>query len=171
MLELNKVMLVGNLTFDPDYRMTPSGQPVAKLRMAVNRRWSNRETGDRSEDTLFIDVDVWGRTADFCKDYLTKGRRVFVEGRLQEDRWDDRESGQKRSKIKVVAERVQFADSKPTGEGGGGGSYGGGGGGNYGGGGGGQRGGGNYGGGGGSDRQPSYDGPDGGGQTDDDLPF
>ena len=113
MIEMNKVYLCGNLTFDPDYRQTSSGRAVTKLRMAVNRRWKNRETGDQNEDTLFIDVDTWGQTAEFCKNYLSKGRRIFVEGRLQEDSWEDKETGNPRSKVKVVAERVQFADAKP----------------------------------------------------------
>ncbi len=113
MIEMNKVYLCGNLTFDPDYRQTTSGRAVTKLRMAVNRRWKNRETGDQNEDTLFIDVDTWGQTAEFCKNYLGKGRRIFVEGRLQEDSWEDKETGKPRSKVKVVADRVQFADAKP----------------------------------------------------------
>lgn len=115
MLDLNKVMLIGNLTFDPDFRQTNSGSSVCKLRLAVNLRWKS-SSGKSKEDTLFVDVEAWGRTAEFCKDYLSKGRRVFVEGRLTEDRWEDRETGQKRSKVKIVADRVQFADSKPQGE-------------------------------------------------------
>lgn len=118
MLELNKVMVIGNLTFDPEYKMTPAGRGLAKLRMAVNRRY--KQNDEVVSEAMFLDVDVWGKTAEFCRDYLVKGTRVYVEGRLHEDRWEDRESGQKRSKIKVVADRVQFAESKSDGGQGGG---------------------------------------------------
>jgi single-strand DNA-binding protein len=124
MFEMNKVYLCGNLTFDPEYKQTTTGRAVSKLRMAINRRWKNRETGEQNEDTLFIDVETWNQTAEFCKNYLSKGRRIFVEGRLQEDSWEDKETGQRRSKIKVVADRVQFADAKPKDGSGGQGQYG-----------------------------------------------
>ena len=119
MLELNKVLMVGNLTRDPEVKMTTGGNSVAKLGLAVNRRRFNRETGQSSEETMFIDADAWGRQAEFCQKYLAKGRRIFIEGRLQQDTWKDRETGANRSKIKIVADRVQFADPKPP-EGGGG---------------------------------------------------
>jgi single-strand DNA-binding protein len=118
MLELNKVMLVGNLTRDPEYRNTSTGLPVANLRIAVNRRRWDRESGEAQEDTLFIDVTAWRQLADFCNNYLQKGRRVFVEGSLKQDTWQDRETGANRSKILVVADRIQFADPKPADAGG-----------------------------------------------------
>jgi len=120
MIEMNKVFLCGNLTADPDYRNTASGLGVASLRLAVNRRGRfDRETGQAQEETLFIDVTAWDKLADFSRNYLSKGRRIFVEGRLKMDQWQDKETGSNRSKITVVAERIQFADSKPQGEGGG----------------------------------------------------
>lgn len=119
MLELNKVLLVGNLTRDPEYRATTTGRAVAKLGLAVSRRMGvNRETGESNEETLFIDVTAWERTAEFCKNYLSKGRRIFVEGRLRQETWQDKETGANRSKILVVADRIQFADAKPVGGGG-----------------------------------------------------
>jgi single-strand DNA-binding protein len=119
MLELNKVMLIGNLTRDPEYRSTSTGRAVVGMGLAVNRSWFDRESGSRQEDTVFIDVDAWERTAEFCNKYLSKGRRIYVEGRLKMDSWTDRETGGKRSKIVVVADRVQFADPKPGGNEGG----------------------------------------------------
>jgi single-strand DNA-binding protein len=109
MLELNKVMLIGNLTRDPEYRNTSTGKAVAKLALAVNRRRTDRETGEMQEDTMFIDVDAWNRLADFAQNYLQKGRRIYVEGRLRQDKWQDRETGGNRYKIVVVAETIQFA--------------------------------------------------------------
>lgn len=117
MLELNKVLLVGNLTRDPEMRYLPSGKGVADLGLAVNRRWFDRNAGERREETLFIDVTVWDKTAEFCSKYLQKGSAIFVEGRLKMDTWEDRQGGGRRSKVSVVAERVQFADSKPQGGG------------------------------------------------------
>ncbi|HOE63601.1 MAG TPA: single-stranded DNA-binding protein [Candidatus Sumerlaeota bacterium] len=111
MLELNKVFLIGNLTQKPDARMLASGDLVAELRLAVNRRYKNRD-GQPQEETLFIQVEAWKTVAKFCQDWLAKGRRIFVEGRLKMDTWEAKEGGGKRSVIKVVAERVQFADSR-----------------------------------------------------------
>jgi single-strand DNA-binding protein len=106
----NRVILVGNLTHDPKLRYTPKGTAVCDLRMAVNTVRGGK--GERKEDTLFIDVTVWDRTAEHCAEYLSKGRPVLVEGRLTMDAWDDRETGQKRTKIKVVADKVQFLGGK-----------------------------------------------------------
>jgi len=111
MLELNKVFLIGNMTQDPEVRSLSSGTPVAEFGLAVNRRYKDRD-GQPKEDTLFIQVVSWNRLADFCKDWLKKGRRVFVEGRLQTDAWE--KDGVKRSRIKVHADRIQFADARPT---------------------------------------------------------
>ena len=107
MANLNKVLLLGNLTRDPDLRHTPKGTAVAELGIAVNRRTQDGNGGWRDE-TTFVDITAWGSSAENAAKYLTKGRAVFIEGRLQLDTWDDKETGQKRSKIKVVAENIQF---------------------------------------------------------------
>lgn len=117
MASVNKVILMGNLTRDPELRYTPKGTAVADLGIAVNRRVSDGN-GNWSDETTFVDVTVWGSTAENVQKYLNKGRGVFVEGRLQLDSWEDKQSGQKRSKLKVVGENVQFL---PDGKGGGGG--------------------------------------------------
>ncbi|MCE5229074.1 single-stranded DNA-binding protein [bacterium] len=119
-MELNKVLLVGRLTRDPEYRNTTSGRPVANMRIAVNRRRSfDRESGEGAQDeTVFVDITAWEKLAEFSHNYLTKGRLIFVEGRLRQENWQDRETGANRTKISVVAERVQFADPKPEGSGG-----------------------------------------------------
>ncbi len=111
MADLNKVFLMGRLTFDPELRRTPSGSAVTELRLATTRSWSGRD-GERKEETLFIDVTVWERQAETCCQYLKKGRAVHVEGSLKMDSWDDKTTGEKRTKIKVQAERVQFLDSQ-----------------------------------------------------------
>ena len=107
MASYNKVLLMGNLTRDPEVKYTPKGTALANLGLAVNRRWTT-ETGEQKEEVTFVDVEVWGRQAETAGQYLAKGRPVFVEGRLKLDSWEDKESGQKRNKLKVVAERVQF---------------------------------------------------------------
>lgn len=151
MANLNKVMLIGNLTADPDVRTTPRGNTVAELRLAINRITSGPNEGERREEVTYLDVTCWGRQAEIAGQYLAKGRPVFIEGRLQMDTWDDKQTGQKRSRIRVVAENMQLLGSRDGGQQGGG-NYGGGsyqqrsnnyGGNNYGG----QQGGGNYGGG------------------------
>jgi single-strand DNA-binding protein len=125
MANLNKVLLLGNLTRDPEVRYTPKGTAVGDLGIAVNRRVSDGN-GNWSDEVTFVDVTVWGTNAENAQKYLTKGRGVFIEGRLQMDTWEDKQSGQKRSKLKVVAEVLQFLpDGKggtPGGGGGGGGS-------------------------------------------------
>ena len=107
MASLNKVLLIGNLTQDPELRRIPSGTAVSTLRLAVSESFQNK-SGERVERTVFLDVDVWDRQAENCQQYLAKGSPVFVEGRLQMDQWDDKETGQKRSRLKVRADRVQF---------------------------------------------------------------
>jgi single-strand DNA-binding protein len=114
MANLNKVMLIGNLTRDPELRHTPTGKAVAELGLAVNRVWTN-DQGQKQEDTTFVDVTFWGRQAESAQQYLKKGRPVYVEGRLNLDTWDDKESGKKRSKLRVIGETFQFLDSKPGG--------------------------------------------------------
>lgn len=107
MASLNKVFLLGNLTRDPDLRSLPSGQAVCELGLAVNRRYTS-STGEAVEEPCFVDVVVWGRSAENCKQFLEKGSQVMIEGRLQLDQWEDRNGGGKRSKLRVVAEQVQF---------------------------------------------------------------
>jgi single-strand DNA-binding protein len=111
MADLNKVFLMGRLTFDPELRYAPSGSAVTELRLAINRVWTGRD-GDRKEEVLFIDVTVWDRQAENCCQYLKKGSQVHIEGALKMDTWDDKTTGEKRSKIKVQAERVQFLDRR-----------------------------------------------------------
>jgi single-strand DNA-binding protein len=117
MANLNKVLLMGNLTKDPELRYTPKGTAVGDLGLAVNRRVKDNND-NWTDETTFVDITVWGTTAENAQKYLTKGRGVFVEGRLQLDTWEDKTSGQKRSKLKIVAETLQFL---PDGKGGGGG--------------------------------------------------
>jgi len=107
MASYNKVLLMGNLTRDPEVRYTPKGTAIANVGIAVNRRWTT-ETGEQKEEVTFVDVEVWGRQAETVGQYLSKGKPIFVEGRLKLDSWDDKESGQKKSKLKVVCERFQF---------------------------------------------------------------
>src|ERR1700761_4314731 len=118
MASFNKVVLVGNLTRDPELRYTPKGTAIAKIGLAVNRVWTN-EAGEKKEEVTFVDVDVFGRTAENVGQYMRKGRPILIEGRLKLDQWDDKQTGQKRSRLGVVAETVQFLGS--PGEGGGGG--------------------------------------------------
>ena len=122
MANLNKVMLIGNLTRDPELRHTPKGTAVTELGLAVNRVWYD-DNKQKQEETTFVDVTFWGRQAESIQQYLTKGRPIFVEGRLQLDSWDDKETGKKRSKLRVIGESFQFIDSKPGGGGNSGGDY------------------------------------------------
>lgn len=119
MASLNKVMLIGNLTRDPEVRYTPKGTAVSDLGLAVNRVYTS-DGGEKREETTFVDVVLWARMAELAGQYLKKGRSVFIEGRLQMDSWEDKATGQKRSKLRVVGENMQFLGS-PRGEGGGGG--------------------------------------------------
>jgi single-strand DNA-binding protein len=123
MANFNKVILAGNLTRDPEVRYTPKGTAIAKLGMAINRTWKN-EAGETKEEVTFVDVDAFGRTAEVISQYLKKGRPILVEGRLKLDQWDDKQTGQKRSRLGVVLENFQFLDSG-RGDGGGGGGGGG----------------------------------------------
>jgi single-strand DNA-binding protein len=107
MASYNKVLLMGNLTRDPEVRYTPKGTAIANVGLAVNRRWTT-DTGEQKEEVTFIDIEVWGRQAETVGQYLSKGKPLFVEGRLKLDSWEDKESGQKKSKLKVVCEHFQF---------------------------------------------------------------
>ena len=121
MASFNKVVLVGNLTRDPELRYTPKGTAIAKIGLAVNRVWTN-EAGEKKEEVTFVDVDVFGRTAENVGQYMRKGRPILIEGRLKLDQWDDKQTGQKKSKLGVVAETVQFLGGNKDGESGGGGA-------------------------------------------------
>ena len=110
MASFNKVILVGNLTRDPELRYTPKGTAIAKIGLAVNRNWTS-ESGEKKEEVTFIDVDVFGRTAENVGQYMRKGRPTLIEGRLKLDQWDDKQTGQKRSRLGVIAETVQFLGS------------------------------------------------------------
>lgn len=107
MASFNKVILVGNLTRDPELRYTPKGLAIAKIGLAVNRVWKN-EAGESKEEVTFIDVDSFGKQAETIAHYLKKGSPLLVEGRLRLDQWDDKQTGQKRSKLGVVLEGFQF---------------------------------------------------------------
>ena len=118
MANLNKVMLIGNLTRDPELRHTPKGTAVAELGLAINRVWKD-EQGQKQEETTFVDVTLWGRQAELAQQYLGKGNPVYIEGRLNLDTWDDKATGQKRSKLKVIGENLQFLSSGKSGGNGG----------------------------------------------------
>ena len=117
MASFNKVILMGNLTRDPEVRYTPKGSAVTDIGLAVNRVYST-DNGEKREETTFVDVTLWGRTAEIAGEYLKKGRPVLIEGRLQLDSWDDKQSGQKRSKLKVIGESMQLLGGRPGGGGG-----------------------------------------------------
>jgi single-strand DNA-binding protein len=114
---VNKVILVGNLGKDPEVRYTSGGQAVANLRIATSRSWTDKQSGQRKEETEWHDVEVWGKQAEQCGEYLAKGRQVYVEGRLKTDKWQDKQSGQERSKVKVVADTVRFLGGRGAGGG------------------------------------------------------
>ena len=115
MPNLNRVLLMGNLTRDPELRYLPSNTPVVSLGLAINRRWRNQQD-QQQEETTFVDCEAFGRSAEVINQYLRKGRPVFIEGRLRLDQWQDKE-GQNRSKMKVVVENFQFVDSRSGGDG------------------------------------------------------
>ena len=127
MASFNRVILVGNLTRDPQVRYTPGGTAVAEIGLAVNRQWFDKQSNSRKEEVTFVDVTLWGRTAEIAGEYLGKGRQVLIEGRLQTDSWEDKESGQKRSKLRVVCENMTMLGSRSEGGGSSGGGGGGGG--------------------------------------------
>lgn len=146
---VNKVILVGNLGRDPEVRSIPSGQSVASFSLATSRRWRDRE-GQRQEQTEWHNIVCWGKQAEIAGQYLTKGKQIYVEGRLQTRSWDDRNTGEKKYRTEIVCDNFQMLGSRGGDSGGG----------NY------NRGGDNFGSG-------SGDGPQGGGfePEDDDIPF
>ena len=107
MASFNKVILLGNLTRDPELKYTPKGTAVARLGLAVNRKWKN-DAGEEKEEVTFIDADAFGKQAEAIGKYLRKGAPLFIEGRLKLDQWDDKQTGQKVSKLRVVLESFQF---------------------------------------------------------------
>jgi len=112
MASFNKVILMGNVTRDPELRYTPKGMAIAKFGLAVNRVWRN-EAGESKEEVTFVDIDAFGKQAETLGQYIKKGRALLVEGRLKLDQWDDKQSGQKRSKLGVILETFQFVGSAP----------------------------------------------------------
>jgi single-strand DNA-binding protein len=110
MASFNKVILLGNLTRDPEIRYTPKGSAVCDLGIALNRQYT-LDNGERREEVTYVDVVLWARLAEIAAEYLKKGRPVFIEGRLQLDTWDDKQSGQKRSKLRVIGENMQLLGS------------------------------------------------------------
>ncbi len=115
MPNLNRVMLMGNLTRDPELRYLPSNMPVVNFGLAINRRWRTPE-GEQKEETTFVDCGAFGRTAEVINQYMKKGKPIFVEGRLKLDQWQDKESGAKRSKLSVVVESFEFVETRGGGE-------------------------------------------------------
>jgi single-strand DNA-binding protein len=110
MANFNKVILAGNLTRDPELRYTPAGKAIAKFGLAINRNWTT-DTGEKREEVTFVDIDAFGRQAEVISQYLKKGRPVLVEGRLKLDQWDDKQTGQKKSRLGVILESFSFLDS------------------------------------------------------------
>jgi single-strand DNA-binding protein len=121
MASYNKVMLIGNLTRDPEVRYTPKGSAVCDIGLAVNRVYTS-DSGEKVEEVTFVDVVLWAKMAELAGKYLHKGRPVFIEGRLQMDSWEDKQTGQKRTRLRVVGEQMQFLGSPGDRAGGGGGA-------------------------------------------------
>ena len=115
MTSFNKVILAGNLTRDPEPRTTPNGNTIVNLGLASNRKYKTKD-GEQKEETLFVDIDAFGRTGEVIAQYATKGSQLLVEGRLKLDQWEDQQSGQKRSKIKIILENFQFIGGKSDSE-------------------------------------------------------
>jgi single-strand DNA-binding protein len=111
MAYLNKVFLIGNLTRDPELRVTPKGTAICQFGIAVNRQFKD-ESGATRDETTFVDIEAWGKQGELVSKYLTKGSPAMVEGRLKFDQWEDKTSGQKRSKLKVVLDNVQFLSTR-----------------------------------------------------------
>lgn len=114
MASLNKVFLMGNLTRDPELRVTPKGTPICQFGLAVNRQFKD-DSGQTRDETTFVDIEAWGRQGETISKYCTKGRPLFVEGRLKLDTWDDKTTGQKRSKMRIVLENFQFLGGREGG--------------------------------------------------------
>lgn len=117
MASFNRVILAGNLTRDPELRYTPKGTAVTRITLAVNRTYTPPDGGEKREEVSFIDVDAWGRQAEVISQYMRKGRPLLIEGRLKEHTWEDKNTHQKQSKLRVVLESFMFIDSRPGGSG------------------------------------------------------
>src|SRR5437868_13941523 len=118
MASFNKVILLGNLTRDPEVRYTPKGRTACNPGIAISRQYT-LDSGEKREEVTYVDVVLWSRLAEIAGEYLKKGRPIFIEGRLQLDTWDDKQSGQKRSKLRVIGETMQLLGGRPPGAGGG----------------------------------------------------
>jgi single-strand DNA-binding protein len=121
MPSLNKVLLMGNLTRDPELRVTPKGTPICQFSLAINRQFK-MESGESREEVIYVDIEAWGKQGETIAKYCTKGRPLFVEGRLRLDQWEDKNTKEKRSRMKVVLEQFQFLGDSRGGGGAGGGS-------------------------------------------------
>lgn len=115
MASLNKVMIIGNLTKDPELTYTPRGAAVATIGLAINRSYTT-ESGERKEETTFVDVELWNKLAELAGEYLRKGNSVFIEGRLKLDSWEDKQTGQKRHRLRIAGESMQFLTPKNAGQ-------------------------------------------------------
>lgn len=122
MANVNKVILIGNVTRDPEVKFTPKGSAVTDVSLAINRNYT-LDNGEKREETTYVDVELWGRLAEIAGEYAKKGRPLYIEGRLRMDTWEDKTSGQKRSRMKVVGENLQLLGGRPSGGSGGGGDY------------------------------------------------
>jgi single-strand DNA-binding protein len=120
MASLNKVMIIGNLTRDPEVKYTPKGQAIAEISLAVNRSYSTAD-GEKREEVTYLEVTFWGKQAEVLGQWMKKGRPLYVEGRLRLDSWEDKETGKKQSRLRITGEEFQFLGSKN--DGGGGGQY------------------------------------------------
>lgn len=118
MPSLNKVLLMGNLTRDPELRVTPKGTSICQFALAINRQFK-MESGESREEVIFVDVEAWGKQGETIAKYVTKGRPLYVEGRLKLDQWEDKNTKEKRSRMKVVLEQFQFLGDSRGGPGGG----------------------------------------------------
>ncbi len=114
MANVNKVILIGNVTRDPEVKFTSKGSAVTDIGLAINRNYT-LDNGEKREETTFVDVELWGRLAEIAGEYAKKGRPIYIEGRLRMDTWDDKASGQKRSRMKVVGENLQLLGARTGG--------------------------------------------------------
>jgi single-strand DNA-binding protein len=114
MANVNKVILIGNVTRDPEVKFTSKGSAVTDVGLAINRNYT-LDSGEKREETTFVDVELWGRLAEIAGEYAKKGRPIYIEGRLRMDSWEDKASGQKRSRMKVVGENLQLLGGRPDG--------------------------------------------------------
>ena len=118
-MDLNKAMMIGNIVNDPEMRTTPNGQNVTSFRVATNRRWKNQATGEYNEDSQFHSIVAWGKLAEICSQYMSKGQKVYIEGRIATRSWDDAQTGQKRYMTEIVAENAIMLGQKRDGNAGG----------------------------------------------------